>query len=57
MCTAWTALAAENHQGTVWPKGLYTEQDHLFYRLVTVLVYEKEKQLGMLNPFVEVFIP
>ena len=57
MCTAWTALADDNYLARAWSNGLYTERDHLFYRLVTVLVYEKERQLGMLNPLADVFIP
>ena len=55
--TEWKALAVDSYQAMPWSKGLYTEQDHLFYRLITILVYEKEKQLGMLNPFADAFIP
>ena len=37
--------------------GLFTDWDYLFKEMVTVLLYEKKIQLGMLNPFAEVFIP
>ena len=36
---------------------LFTDQDYLFQELIMVILHEKKMQLGMLNPFAEVFIP
>ena len=38
-------------------RGLFTDWDYLFREMVTVLLHEKKMQLGMLNPFAEVFVP
>ena len=37
--------------------GLFTDLDYLFCEMVTVLLHEKKIQLGILNPFAEVFVP
>ena len=36
---------------------LYTGERHLVYQCLKTLLYEKQKQLGMLNPCAEEFIP
>jgi len=38
-------------------RGLFTDWDYLFREMITVLLHEKKMQLGMLNPFAEVFVP
>jgi len=38
-------------------RGLFTDWDYLFREMITVLLHEKKIQLGMLNPFAEVFVP
>ena len=49
---------AGNFPATAWPEpqGSYIIWDHLLHRLVTILLYKKEKYLGMLNPFADIFI-
>ena len=53
------SLVGENIAPQAWTRqhGLYTDWDHLFRELITVLIYEKKMHLGMLNPFAEVYIP
>ena len=37
--------------------GLFTDWDYLLRECITVLLHEKKIQLGMLNPYAEIFIP
>ena len=47
----WSPVGPSGHYGS------YTGVDHLFYELVAVTIFEKKLQLGMLNPYVEPFVP
>jgi len=38
-------------------RGLFTDWDYLLRECITVLLHEKKIQLGMLNPYAEIFIP
>jgi len=38
-------------------RGLFTDWDYLLRECITVLLHEKKIQLGMLNPYAEIYIP
>ena len=53
------SLLDGNFPSEAWTgqRGLHTDWDNLFQELITVILYEKKQQLGMLNPYAAVYTP
>ena len=47
----WSAVGSDGHYGS------YISRERLFYDFVVVTLYEKQLQLGMLNPYATLFVP
>ena len=48
---SWPAVGSDGHYGS------YMSMERLFYEFVAVTIYEKQLQLGMLNPYAKPFVP
>jgi len=53
------SLLDGNFPSVAWTEqhGLYTEWDWLLRELISIVLFEKKQQLGMLNPYAEAHIP
>ena len=48
---SWPAVGSDGHYGS------YMSMEWLFYEFVAVSIYEKQLQLGILNPYAKPFVP